>query len=305
MIEIKNYSIGFNGKELLTGCNSAFHSGTLTALIGRNGAGKSTLLRSIIGLESRYCGDIAVDGVSVKSMSPRERARRMALVATRRERVPGLTCRQAVELGRTPYTSWSGALSEADHSVVDEALESVGMASYASRRIDTLSDGEYQKIMIARALAQDSGILLLDEPTNGLDPDGIAQMRDLFLNLKKQMGTTIIISSHILGEMQQTCDRVAFMANGEIKAVKSMEEVNYGVDSMRKFAIECSDLQKASELISEHGLQTSLQNNAIVVIVDQAQVGELVKTLVQNDIVVYTVNKLKRSLEDLYKEVSK
>ena len=84
-----------------------------------------------------------------------------------------------------------------------------------------------------------------------------------------------------------------------------MEEVNYGVDSMRKFAIECSDLQKANELISAQGVETAIQNNAIVVIVDQAQVGDLVKILVENDIVVYTVNKLKRSLEDLYKEVSK
>lgn len=221
MIEIKNYSIGFNGKELLTGCNSAFHSGTLTALIGRNGAGKSTLLRSIIGLESRYCGDIAVDGVSVKSMSPRERARRMALVATRRERVPGLTCRQAVELGRTPYTSWSGALSEADHSVVDEALESVGMASYASRRIDTLSDGEYQKIMIARALAQDSGILLLDEPTSFLDQPGRYGLCRLLAGLARERGKCIVFSTHEVDVAFEICDSITLIVPPDLKCMSA------------------------------------------------------------------------------------
>ena len=162
-----------------------------------------------------------------------------------------------------------------------------------------------QRLGIAQAILHNPKLLLLDEPTNGLDPDGIAQMRELFLNLKNQLGTTIIISSHILGEIQQTCDRVAFMAQGEIKAVKSMEEVNYGVDSMRKFAIECSDIQKAAELISAMNIQLSVQNNTIIVIVNQAEVGEIVKALVENNVVVYTVNKLKRSLEDLYREVSK
>ena len=143
MIGIHDYSIEFNGKKLLSGCNAEFSDGKLTALIGRNGAGKSTLLRSIIGLETRFNGDITVDGMPVKSMTPNERARKMALVATRRERVPGLTCRQTVELGRAPYTSWRGTLSESDNRIVEDALRSVGMEDYMSRHIDTLSDGEY------------------------------------------------------------------------------------------------------------------------------------------------------------------
>ncbi|MDE7070851.1 MAG: ABC transporter ATP-binding protein [Clostridia bacterium] len=272
--------------------------GEILGLLGSNGAGKTTLIKLMLGLVTPDSGSITIGGFDV--IASREKA--LAQVG-------------AIVEAPTLFNDFSGMDNLRYYSrlqganLSEERLKSivslVGLEERINDKFKTYSLGMRQRLGIAQAIMHSPKLLLLDEPTNGLDPDGIAQMRDLFLNLKKQMGTTIIISSHILGEMQQTCDRVAFMANGEIKAVKSMEEVNYGVDSMRKFAIECSDLQKASELISEQGLQTSLQNNAIVVIVNQAQVGELVKTLVQNDIVVYTVNKLKRSLEDLYKEVSK
>ena len=162
-----------------------------------------------------------------------------------------------------------------------------------------------QRLGIAQAIMHNPSVLLLDEPTNGLDPSGIAQMRELFVDLKKQMGTTIIISSHILSEMQQVCDRVAFMANGEIKAVKSMEEVNYGVDSYRKFSLECSDPITAENVIESKGLKCKREGDALIVIADQPTMSEVVTTLVNTGVNVYSVTKIKRTLEDLYKEVSK
>ncbi len=162
-----------------------------------------------------------------------------------------------------------------------------------------------QRLGIAQAIMHNPSVLLLDEPTNGLDPSGIAQMRELFVDLKKQMGTTIIISSHILSEMQQVCDRVAFMANGEIKAVKSMEEVNYGVDSYRKFSLECSDPITAENVIESKGLKCKREGDVLIVIADQPTMSEIVTTLVNTGVNVYSVTKIKRTLEDLYKEVSK
>lgn len=223
MIGILDYSIEFNGKELLGGCDADFRDGTLTALIGRNGAGKSTLLRSMIGLETRFKGDITVDGIPVKSMSPNERARKMALVATRRERVPGLTCRQAVELGRAPYTTWRGRLSERDNAIVDDALRSVGMEDYVARRIDTLSDGEYQKIMIARALAQDTGILLLDEPTSFLDQPGRYGLCRLLASLAHEEGKCIVFSTHEIDVAFEVCDSIALVVPPHIKCMPASE----------------------------------------------------------------------------------
>ncbi|MDE6475186.1 MAG: ABC transporter ATP-binding protein [Clostridia bacterium] len=271
--------------------------GEILGLLGANGAGKTTLIKLMLGLVNADGGSITIGGYDVSTSREKALAQVGAIVEA-----PTLFNDFSGMDNLKYYARLQGA------NISEEKLKSivslVGLEDRINDKFKTYSLGMRQRLGIAQAIMHSPRLLLLDEPTNGLDPEGIAQMRDLFLNLKNQMGTTIIISSHILGEMQQTCDRVAFMAKGEIKAVKSMEEVNYGVDSMRKFAIECSDLQRASHLIAMQGIETSVQNNAIVVIVDQAQVGELVKILVENDVVVYTVNKLKRSLEDLYREVS-
>ena len=271
--------------------------GEILGLLGANGAGKTTLIKLILGLVNADGGSITIGGYDVSTSREKALAQVGAIVEA-----PTLFNDFSGMDNLKYYARLQGA------NTSEEKLRSivslVGLEERINDKFKTYSLGMRQRLGIAQAIMHSPRLLLLDEPTNGLDPEGIAQMRDLFLNLKNQMGTTVIISSHILGEMQQTCDRVAFMAKGEIKAVKSMEEVNYGVDSMRKFAIECSDLQRASQLVAMQGIETSVQNNAVVVIVDQAQVGELVKTLVENDVVVYTVNKLKRSLEDLYREVS-
>ena len=271
--------------------------GEILGLLGSNGAGKTTLIKLMLGLVSADGGSITIGGYDVSTSREKALAQVGAIVEA-----PTLFNDFSGMDNLKYYAKLQGG------NISEEKLKSivklVGLEDRINDKFKTYSLGMRQRLGIAQAIMHSPKLLLLDEPTNGLDPDGIAQMRDLFLNLKNQLGTTIIISSHILGEMQQTCDRVAFMAKGEIKAVKSMEEVNYGVDSMRKFAIECSNLQKASELVSAQGIETTVQNNALVLIVDQAQVGELVKLLVENDVVVYTVNKLKRSLEDLYREVS-
>ncbi|MDE5756702.1 MAG: ABC transporter ATP-binding protein [Clostridia bacterium] len=271
--------------------------GEILGLLGANGAGKTTLIKLMLGLVNPDGGSITIGGYDVSASREKALAQVGAIVEA-----PTLFNDFSGMDNLKYYARLQGGnISE---EKLKSIVELVGLKDRINDKFKTYSLGMRQRLGIAQAIMHSPKLLLLDEPTNGLDPDGIAQMRDLFINLKNQMGTTIIISSHILGEMQQTCDRVAFMAKGEIKAVKSMEEVNYGVDSMRKFAIECSNIQTARDIISAQGIDTSLQNNAIVVIVDQAQVGELVKALVENDIIVYSVNKLKRSLEDLYREVA-
>lgn len=272
--------------------------GEILGLLGANGAGKTTLIKLMLGLVAPDGGSIAIGGYDVSKSREKALAQVGAIVEA-----PTLF-NDFSGLDNLKYYAklQGGGISEERISAV---VSLVGLEKRINDKFKTYSLGMRQRLGIAQAILHNPKLLLLDEPTNGLDPDGIAQMRDLFLNLKRQLGVTIIISSHILGEIQQTCDRVAFMANGEIKAVKSMEEVNYGVDSVRKFAIECSDSQAAEAIITSQGIEVSMQNGALVVLVDQAQVGDIVKALVENGVVVYTINKIKRSLEDLYKEVSK
>ena len=169
MIELAGFNIGHGRGKLLNDIDAHFCAGQLTALIGRNGAGKSTLLRAIAGLNRRYGGTIRLAGRDMRTMDSAETARTLAFVGTDRTRVGALRCRDIVAIGRAPYTNWLGHMQEVDRRAVDEAIESVGMTDYADQSTDRMSDGECQRIMIARALAQATPVMLLDEPTSFLD----------------------------------------------------------------------------------------------------------------------------------------
>ena len=196
MIELKDISIAIGGKTILKECNICFPDGSVTALTGRNGSGKSTLLRVIASLIENYSGETIIDGISSKEMAASQLARHLAIVSTQRVRIPNLTCREVVSLGRAPYTSWRGQLLEKDRQIVEEALEMVGMKAFADRSMDRMSDGECQKVMIARALAQDTRNILLDEPNAFLDFQNRNEVGRLLSDLAHKQGKCIIYSTH-------------------------------------------------------------------------------------------------------------
>lgn len=196
MIFLKELTVGFGSRVLLDRVSCTVLKGELCALMGRNGSGKSTLLRAIAGLNNDYKGEIIIDGYDIRTLPVHKRARLLSFVTTRRERVGTLICRDVVSMGRAPYTNWIGALSSDDRDAVDSALEAVGMADYSGRLIDTLSDGEYQRIMIARALAQDTAVILLDEPTSFLDVAGRREISVLLSDIAEKRGKTVIYSTH-------------------------------------------------------------------------------------------------------------
>ena len=169
MIELCDFSIGYAEKRLLDKVDASFKRGQLTALIGRNGTGKSTLLRAIAGLNHNYCGKILLDGHCIANMRTPEKARQLAFVTTERTRIANLRCEDVVAIGRAPYTNWIGRMQPQDREIVMRSLSSVGMEAYAGRTMDKMSDGECQRIMIARALAQETPVILLDEPTSFLE----------------------------------------------------------------------------------------------------------------------------------------
>lgn len=213
MIELRDVSLAHGRLKLLEGVNTSFGSGCLTALIGRNGSGKSTLLRALAGLD-RGChtGEIAYDGVS-SPLSPETRARTVAFVNTSRVRIANMSCADLVALGRAPYTGWAGRLSDDDRRIVEDSLRLTGMEGYASRTLDTMSDGECQRVMIARALAQSTPIILLDEPTSFLDIPNRYQLVGLLQRLARDNGKCIIFSTHELDIAMQMADRIALIDN--------------------------------------------------------------------------------------------
>lgn len=207
MLELRNLSAGYRGKALLSGLDITAGRGEMTALIGRNGCGKSTLIRTISGVLEAVSGEIFHDGIPVSGKSRLERARTMSYVGTGRPRIPYLKCREAVAMGRAPWTGWTGHLGEEDRKMVDKALLLTGMQGYSERDMDGLSDGECQKIMIARALAQDTPVMLLDEPTAFLDVPGKHQTMSILRRLATG-GKTILFSTHDVELAMSAADRV-------------------------------------------------------------------------------------------------
>ncbi len=271
--------------------------GEIFGLLGANGAGKTTLIKLILGLIKADEGKILIEGYDV------EKSREKALVAV------GAIVEEPTLFN--DFTGWENLKYFArlqNSGVSDEKLRSivelVGLKDRIDSRFKSYSLGMRQRLGIAQAIMHSPRILILDEPTNGLDPSGIVEMRELFIKLKNELGITIVISSHILSEMQQLCDRVAFMVSGEVKAVKTMEEVNYGVDKLKKYSVECSDVQKAYGLIKETGLYVSKESDNLIVRAGHAEIAQIVKILTANGIDIYGLVKLKRRLEDLYKEMS-
>lgn len=211
MIELKEFGIGYKGRTLLHDVDARFKKGTLTALIGRNGTGKSTLLRAIAGLNPVYDGQILLHGRNLKTLSPSDLARTLALVTTQRTRVPAMKCSDVVAIGRSPYTNWIGKMQKNDEQIVMRSLTSVGMEQYAERTLDTMSDGECQRVMVARALAQDTPIILLDEPTSFLDMPGRYELVGLLRRLAHEEGKCILFSTHELDIAVKIADSVALI----------------------------------------------------------------------------------------------
>ena len=211
MIQLKQFSIGYGDRILLKDVNTEIEAGKLTALIGRNGTGKSTLLRAIAGLNTHFKGEILLNEEDICAMKPQQMAKTLAFVTTERTRIANLRCEDVVAIGRAPYTNWIGRMQPQDREIVMQSLEAVGMASYAQKTMDRMSDGECQRIMIARALAQSTPVILLDEPTSFLDMPNRYELCTLLANLAHSQEKCILFSTHELDIAQSLTDEIALI----------------------------------------------------------------------------------------------
>ncbi|MBO5878721.1 MAG: ABC transporter ATP-binding protein [Alistipes sp.] len=228
MIRFDNITLGYGKRTLIEGLSAEVRRGELTALVGRNGTGKSTLLRAIAQLGEVLSGDIVLDGKKISSLSPADMASMVAFVTTDKVRIANLRCRDVVALGRAPYTNWIGRMQEQDVAIVDEALAAVGMSDYADKTMDRMSDGECQRIMIARALAQQTPIILLDEPTAFLDMPNRYELCTLLRRLAHQEQKCILFSTHELDIALSLCDAIALIAPPEMHILPTEEMVHSG-----------------------------------------------------------------------------
>lgn len=227
----------------------AARPGELIALIGPNGAGKSTLLRTLVGAQPPLAGHVLLDGRDLATLSPRQRARRLAVTLTEPVDVGQMSVGAVVALGRIPHRSWIGREGARDRAAVDRALADAGVEELRDRPLTDLSDGERQRVMVARALAQEPAVLVLDEPTAFLDVARRIEFAAMLTRLAATTGAAVVLSTHDLGFALRRADQVWLVGGDGAVTAGAPEDLACGDAVTRAFAGEDLSFDDAAATI--------------------------------------------------------
>ncbi|MDM3861803.1 MAG: ABC transporter ATP-binding protein [Aphanizomenon gracile PMC644.10] len=230
ILKTHNLTIGYKTyqktiRNVAANISTSLQTGELVCLLGPNGAGKSTLLRTLAGMQPPIAGEVKLLEDDIYKLPPQELAKRLSLVLTEKIDVGMLSAYALVSMGRYPYTDWWGKLSSEDENIINWAIKSVGAVNLAQRNVSELSDGERQKIMIARALAQSPMVMLLDEPTAFLDLPRRVEIMQLLRQLARDTNQAILLSTHDLDLALRLADKIWLLGNHGILHVGAPEDL--------------------------------------------------------------------------------
>lgn len=225
IVEITSLEItaGRGGKMLIHDFSTTLHAGDLIALVGLNGSGKSTLLLALSGLTLPSKGKIEINSQNLHQLTAHEKSRLSSIVFTSQENIPWMDVYSFISSGRAPYTSFNGKLSSEDEKIIDKYISQTGLENLQDRYVHTLSDGEKQRCLIARALVQDTPFILLDEPTAFLDIRNKKQMMELLSDLSIRNNKVILFSTHDIQLSKKYAKMIWFLDNQKIKTVSPGE----------------------------------------------------------------------------------
>lgn len=224
VISLSQLSVGYTlSHPVISDINLELRSGQLVCLIGENGIGKSTLLKTLTGFLPKLKGSLLLGDRDIESFSQRELARQVSIVLTQKPDVQNLTIEEIIGLGRSPYTGFFGRLRAEDRKVVDDAIATMGIEKLRGRMIQTLSDGERQKVIIAKALAQETSIILLDEPTAFLDFPSKAETFQSLQRMAHERDKLILLSTHDLELAVRFADSLLEVKKGCLQTVSATE----------------------------------------------------------------------------------
>lgn len=210
-VNIQNLVIGYKDKTVASDITTCIRSGELTCLLGANGVGKSTLLRTLSAFQPKLDGKINILGKEIENYSDRDTATTIGVVLTEKCDVRNMSVQELIGMGRSPYTGFWGKLSNTDQQIIEESIELVKIHHLSERMVHTLSDGERQKVMIAKALAQQTPVIFLDEPTAFLDFPSKVEIMQLLHTLTRKAQKTIFLSTHDLELALQIADKIWLM----------------------------------------------------------------------------------------------
>lgn len=233
ILKTNSLAIGYASKKgdtiVASNINIQLKRGELVGLVGANGIGKSTLLRTLTNVQKPLSGEVLIHSKSVLDFEPVELAKHLSLVLTEQIMSKNLSVFELVALGRQPYTNWVGTLSQHDIAIVNNSIEQTTVTDLKHKKCYELSDGQFQKVMIARALAQDTDLIILDEPTTHLDMYHKAYILKLLQRLSKETNKTILFSSHEIDLAIQLCDTMIVMTDTEVISDQPCNLISQGV----------------------------------------------------------------------------
>lgn len=283
----KQLSVGYPpDKVLIRNLNLSVRRGELICLLGTNGAGKSTLLRTLAGMQTPLSGHVTMLEQNLAEIPKRRLAQELSLVLTERGIAPNLRVHELIAMGRHPYSGWFGRLSKSDHMFIEQAMSDTGIRDFAPRPFDELSDGEKQKVMIARALAQDTPLIILDEPTVHLDLPNRVEIMQLLHRLSHEKHKAILMSSHDLELVIQSADQLWLLheqniwsgipedliLQGKVEACFQSENLRFDQEK-GSFVIRrkpSRSIRLSGEGISAHWTQQALERAGYQVVEDNS-----------------------------------
>lgn len=263
-IRVVNLETGYHSKKGTTvitrGINASLYSGELTCLLGPNGAGKSTLLKTLTAFLPPIKGEIFIEQKPLEEYSDAALSKVIGVVLTEKLSLNNMTVEELVGMGRSPYTGFWGRMNENDRRIVDESISLVGIDNLRGRMIQTLSDGERQKVMIAKALAQETPIIFLDEPTAFLDYPSKVEIMQLLQRLAREKGKTVFLSTHDLELALQIADKVWLLDKPHGVTIGTPEDLALNDDMSKYFYREGVEFDTESGLFKiSHKLDNSVK----------------------------------------------
>ena len=292
-VEIQKLNKKMNGNHIIKDLNFAIYSGEVFGFLGPNGAGKTTTIRMIVGLISMTSGDVIIQGKSIKT-NFKEAVTQVGAIVENPEMYPFMT-------GMQNLMHFARMIPGVTKERINEIISLVGLEKAIHEKVGRYSLGMRQRIGIAQALLHRPSVLILDEPTNGLDPAGIREIRHYIRRLAAEQDVSVIISSHLLSEIELMCDRIGVIKKGELVAIQTVADIEDDEDKVSLVQIEVKLVNEAIEVIkSDYGIDAVLSHGLVTFESQKNIIPEIIQTLVTNEISIYQVGLSKVTLEDKF-----
>lgn len=296
IVQIRNLHKRIGSKTIINDISFDIFPGEVFGFLGPNGAGKTTTIRMMVGLISITDGKVLINGLSIKD-NYEEAISHVGGIVENPEMYKFLT-------GYQNLVQYSRMIKGIDKARIDEVVKIVGLEKRINDKVKTYSLGMRQRLGLAQALLHSPSVLILDEPTNGLDPAGIREIRDYLRKLAKKEGIAVMVSSHILSEMELMCDRIAIIQNGKIVDMQSVNEfVNEKENVNCVFKVE--PLQTAKDYFANRqDINFEIISNEIHLKIDREEIPQITADLVNKGIKIYGIQTISKSLEDKFLELT-